>query len=207
MLIVIAGWLSAVLVFSSFFMRTMIPLRTVAICGNVSFIAYALLGLKYGVFGRVYPILVLHAALLPLNVVRLRQQKELIRAVHEASEDETIRALIPYMQTETRAAGAVLFRKGDPADHLYIVQRGRVRLPEIGRVMSDGEVFGEVGLFAPQHRRTTGATCDGDCRLHTITRDKVLELYYQNPQFGFVLIRLVAGIVDRQAADEAAARA
>jgi len=206
-LIVIAGWLSAVLVFSSFFMRTMIPLRTVAICSNISFIAYALLGLKYGVFGRVYPILVLHAALLPLNVVRLRQQKELIRAVHEASEDETIRALIPYMQTETRAAGAVLFRKGDPADQLYIVQRGRVRLPEIGRVMSDGEVFGEVGLFAPQHRRTTGATCDGDCRLHTITRDKVLELYYQNPQFGFALIRLVAGIVERQAAVEAAARA
>ena len=207
MLIVIAGWLSAVLVFSSFFMKTMVPLRTVAICSNISFITYALLGLKYGVFGRVYPILVLHAALLPLNVVRLRQQKELIRAVHEASEDETIRALIPYMQTETRAAGAVLFRKGDPADRLYIVQHGRVRLSEIGRVMSGGEVFGEVGLFAPQHRRTTSATCDADCRLHTITRDKVLELYYQNPQFGFVLIRLVAGIVDRQAADEAAARA
>jgi len=206
-LIVIAGWLSAVLVFSSFFMKTMVPLRTVAVCSNISFITYALLGLKYGVFGRVYPILVLHAALLPLNVVRLRQQKGLIRAVREASEDETIRALVPYMQTEMRAAGAVLFRKGDPADRLYIVQHGRVRLPEIGKVMTDGEVFGEVGLFAPQHRRTTSATCAGDCRLHTITRDKVLELYYQDPQFGFVLIRLVAGIVDRQAAGEAAARA
>ena len=206
MLIVIAGWLSAVLVFSSFFMKTMVPLRTVAICSNISFITYALLGLKYGVFGRVYPILVLHAALLPLNVVRLRQQKELIRAVHEASEDETIRALVPYMQTETRAAGAVLFRKGDPADHLYIVQRGRVRLPEIGRVMSDGEVFGEVGLFAPQHRRTTGATCDGDCRLYTITRDKVLELYYQNPRFGFFLIRLIAGLVESPAPGAVPAR-
>jgi CRP/FNR family transcriptional regulator, cyclic AMP receptor protein len=206
-LIVIAAWLSAVLVFSSFFMKTMVPLRTVAVCSNISFITYALLGLKYGVFGRVYPILVLHAALLPLNVVRLRQQKGLIRAVREASEDETIRALVPYMQTEMRAAGAVLFRKGDPADRLYIVQHGRVRLPEIGKVMSGGDVFGEVGLFAPQHRRTTSATCDSDCRLHTITRDKVLELYYQNPQFGFVLIRLVAGIVDRQAAGEAAARA
>ena len=63
MLIVIAGWVSAVLVFSSFFMKTMIPLRTVAVCSNVSFITYALLGLRYGVFGWVYPILVLHAAL------------------------------------------------------------------------------------------------------------------------------------------------
>jgi hypothetical protein len=29
---------------------------------------------------------------------------------------------------------------------------GRVRFPEIGKVMSDGEVFGEGGLFAPQKR-------------------------------------------------------
>ena len=206
MLIVIAGWVSAVLVFSSFFMKTMVPLRTVAICSNVSFITYALLGLKYGIFGRVLPILVLHAALLPLNVVRLRQQKGLIRAVREATEDETIRSLVPYMRTEIRAAGEILFRKGDPADHLYVIQHGHVRLPEIGKVMSDGEVFGEVGLFASQHLRTVSATCDDDCHLHTITRDKVLELYYQNPQFGFFLIRLVAGIVDQQKVGEAAAR-
>ena len=55
--IVIAGWVSAILVFSSFFMKTMIPLRMVAICSNISFISYALLGLEFGVFGRVYPIL------------------------------------------------------------------------------------------------------------------------------------------------------
>jgi hypothetical protein len=206
-LIVIAGWLSAVLVFSSFFMKTMVPLRTVAVCSNISFIAYALLGLRYGVFGRVYPILVLHAALLPLNVVRLRQLRALVRAVREASEDETIRSLVPYMQTETHAAGELLFEKGDPADRLYIVQRGRVRFPEMGTVMSDGEVFGEVGLFAPANVRTLSARCEGECLLHTITRDKVLELYYQNPQFGFFLIRLVAGVVERQSADEAAARA
>jgi CRP/FNR family transcriptional regulator, cyclic AMP receptor protein len=207
LLIVIAGWLSAVLVFSSFFMRTMVPLRMVAVCSNISFITYALLGLKYGVFGRVYPILVLHAALLPLNLVRLRQQKGLIRAVREASEDETIRSLVPYMQTETHAAGDVLFRKGDPADRLYVIQHGQVRFTEIGKVMSDGAVFGEVGLFAPKNVRTLSARCDGECRLHTITRDKVLELYYQNPQFGFFLIRLVSGIVDDQGVREAAAHA
>src|SRR5215211_1994785 len=160
MLIVIAGWLSAVLVFSSFFMKTMIPLRTVAVCSNIAFITYALLGLKYGVFGRVYPILVLHAALLPLNLVRLRQLKELLRSVREATEDETIRSLVPYMQTDTHAAGELLFDKGDPADRLYIVEHGRVRFPEIGRVISDGEVFGEVGLFAPNKVRTLSALCD-----------------------------------------------
>jgi len=206
-LIVIAGWVSAVLVFSSFFMKTMIPLRTVAICSNIAFITYALLGLRYGVFGRVYPILVLHAALLPLNVVRLRQLKGLLRSVREATEDETIRSLVPYMQTDAHAAGDVLFEKGHPADRLYIIEHGRVRFPEIGRVMSHGEVFGEVGLFAPNKVRTLSAVCDDDCRLHTITRDKVLELYYQNPRFGFFLIRLMAGILERQEVGQAPARA
>jgi hypothetical protein len=195
MLIVIAGWLSAVLVFSSFFMKTMVPLRIVAICSNVAFMTYALLGLKYGVFGRVYPILVLHAALLPLNLVRLRQLKMLLRAVHGASEDEAIRSLVPYMRAQAHAAGDVLFQRGDPANQLYIVQHGHVRFPEIAKVVSDGEVFGEVGLFAPQHVRALSAVCDDDCRLYTITREKVLELYYQNPKFGFFLIRLVAGLV------------
>jgi CRP/FNR family cyclic AMP-dependent transcriptional regulator len=206
-LIVIAGWVSAILVFSSFFMKTMIPLRTVAVCSNIAFIAYALLGLKYGVFGRVYPILVLHAALLPLNLVRLRQLKELLRAVREASEDETIRSLVPYMEADTRAAGDVLFEKGDPADRLYIIRHGRVRFREIGKVLSDGEVFGEVGLFAPHTVRTLSATCDGDCDLYTITREKVLELYYQNPKFGFFLIRLMAGILASQEVGKAPARA
>ncbi|HMI71172.1 MAG TPA: cyclic nucleotide-binding domain-containing protein, partial [Solirubrobacteraceae bacterium] len=130
-------------------MKTIVPLRMVAICSNIAFITYALLGLKYGVFGRVYPILVLHASLLPLNLVRLRQLKELQRSVREASEDETVRSLVPYMDAETHAAGEFLFRRGDPANRLYVIQHGHVRFPEIGKVVSDGQVFGEVGLFAP----------------------------------------------------------
>jgi CRP-like cAMP-binding protein len=73
--------------------------------------------------------------------------------------------------------------------------------------MSEGEVFGEVGLFAPQNVRTLSATCDGDCLVHTIGREKVLELYYQNPQFGFFLIPLVAGLVNKHGVGEAAAHA
>ena len=166
MLIVIAGWVSAVLVFSSFVMKTMVPLRMVAICSNVAFITYALLGLKYGVFGRVYPIFVLHAALLPLNVIRLRQLKGLLRAVQQANADETIRSLCPYMVTETHGAGDVLFRKGDPADRLYVLDRGHVRFPEIGKVVSAARCSARwacspsrtCARFPPCARRTAGCT-------------------------------------------------
>jgi CRP/FNR family cyclic AMP-dependent transcriptional regulator len=196
-LIVIAAWVAALFVFSSFFMKTMIPLRLVAITSNVAFINYALLGLKYGIFGRLYPILVLHSALLPLNVVRLRQIKRLITTVSQASSSEAFDSLIPYMSSERHRKGEILFSKDDPADKLYLLDEGRVLFPELGRQLSKGAVFGEVGLFAPEGVRSASALCESDCRLYAIAKDKVLELYYQNPRFGFFLIRLVSGIVQQ----------
>lgn len=200
MWLVIVGWFASALVFATFFMRTMIPLRVVAIISNVGFMGYALLGLRYGVFGRLYPILVLHACLLPLNVVRLRQLRGLVRAVRSVSEDDAIRALIPFMRTETRSAGDVLFRRGDPADNLYVIQQGSVAFPEIEKRIEAGPVFGEVGLFAPEGKRALTAVCEVDCRLATITKDKTLELYYQNPKFGMFLIRLVSDYARENAA-------
>jgi hypothetical protein len=193
MWIVLAAWVASILVFSSFFMKTMIPLRIVAIASNVAFIAYALLGLKYGVFGRLYPILVLHSGLLPLNVLRLRELRALITAVREASDADALHALVPYMTIEHHRKGDLLFTAGDPPDKLYVIQSGRVVFPELDKWVSAGAVFGEVGLFAPQQMRTVTAVCDDDCRLATITRDKVMELYYENPRFGLFLIRLVSG--------------
>jgi hypothetical protein len=193
MWIVVAAWVAASLVFSSFFMKTMIPLRMVAIASNVGFITYALLGLAYGVFGRVYPILILHSCLLPLNVLRLREAKALVAAVRRASDHDALQALIPYMNSELRHRGDVLFRRGDAADRLYLIQAGRVVFPEIGKHVAAGEVFGEVGLFAPHHVRSLTALCEEDCRLATLSGEKALQLYYQNPEFGFFLIRLISG--------------
>jgi CRP/FNR family cyclic AMP-dependent transcriptional regulator len=207
MLIVIAAWVAALLVFSSFFMKTMIPLRIVAITSNVAFSTYALLGLKYGIFGRVYPILVLHALLLPLNILRLRQLKRLVNAVNNASKSETFEYLIPYMRSERHSRGETLFRKGDAADKLYLIEEGTIFMPELGKRLSDGAVFGEVGLFAPQSIRSLSAVCEGDCRFHAITKDKVLELYYENPRFGFFLIRMVSALVQETNAGEVAYKA
>jgi CRP/FNR family cyclic AMP-dependent transcriptional regulator len=199
MLIVVAAWVAALLVFSSFFMKTMIPLRVVAIASNVAFISYALLALKYGIFGRVYPILVLHSSLLPLNVLRLREIKRLISAVDRASKSETLHCLIPYMKSERHSRGETLFSKGDPADKLYLIENGTILLPELGKRLSSGALFGEVGLFAPHSIRSLSALCEENCRLYALTKDEVLELYYQNPRFGFFLIRMVSALVQETA--------
>jgi hypothetical protein len=47
-------------------MKRMVPLRVVAICSNVAFFTYGLLL-------HLMPILLLHALLMPINVVRLCQ--------------------------------------------------------------------------------------------------------------------------------------
>lgn len=72
------GYLAALLVFSTFYMKTMVPLRTVAICSNVVFVTYAALG-------ALYPILILHSILLPLNALRLYQMLRLRDRVRRAA--------------------------------------------------------------------------------------------------------------------------
>ena len=61
-----AGYLASALVLATFSMQSMRRLRATAIASNLAFILYALIA-------RLHPILVLHATLLPLNMVRLAQ--------------------------------------------------------------------------------------------------------------------------------------
>jgi hypothetical protein len=166
-------------------MKTMIPLRCVAIASNVVFITY-------GLAGGIYPVLVLHAVLLPLNVHRLRQMLTLIRRVREASRGKmTMEWLIPLMTRQRLKSGDVLFRMGEPANSMYLILEGSVELEEIGVTLGPGALVGEIGVFAPDNRRTGTAVCVSDAEIGAISDEKVLQLYYQNPTFGFYMFRLV----------------
>ena len=184
------AWLAAVLVFASFFMKTIVPLRTMAIASNLAFIAYALLGWGQGVFDKVLPILVLHGALLPLNLWRLHEVRRAIRAVRgmqQAGPDADF--LTPYMQPLHVPAGEVLFRLGEPADKVYVLRSGRLRILEFDRTIAEGELFGEVGVFREAAQRTGTAVCDTDCELMWVPAAKLLELFYQDQRFAFLIAR------------------
>ena len=181
----LVGYLGSILMFATFYMKTMIPLRLVAIAANVCMIVYT------GVM-HVIPILVLQSCLLPLNVYRLIQMRRLIERVKEASRgDFKVEALIPFMSAEKHAAGTMLFQAGDPSTKLYLVQRGRIRLVELDRVIGKGDLIGEIGILSPKNARTASALCEEDTEVLAITQDKVIQLYHQNPEFGFFLVRLV----------------
>ena len=180
----VTGYVASTLVFCSFYMKTMIPLRVAGILSNVAFMTYA-------VGGRLYPVLILHAILLPLNCVRLIQMQTLIKKVRDAAKgDCSMEWLIPYMQSRTLKKG-VLFRKGDAAEEMYIVLKGSVRLVDVGVTVHPGTVLGEIGIFAPSRQRMDTAICESDVEVATISNDTVWQLYHQNPKFGFYLINLV----------------
>ena len=181
----IVGYVGSALMFLTFFMKTMIPLRMTAIAANVVMIAYT--GSK-----GVIPILVLQSCLLPLNVFRLVQMKRLVARVKAAARgDFRLDPLIPLMTHERKRAGEIVFRAGEESNRLYYVQRGAIRLEEIGKLVGAGEVLGEIGVLAPTNVRTATAICAEECDLYSLSGDQVLQLFYTNPEFGFYLVRLI----------------
>lgn len=180
----IAGYLAAMLVFLTFYMKTMIPLRMIGICSNCMFILY-------GSLDGLYPVLVLHLILLPLNGLRLREMLRLTKQVHRAAQNDlNMDWLKPFTSAHRAKSGDVLFRKGDAADAMFFVVSGRYRLTELGMDILSGQVVGELGLFALDKSRTQTLECIGDGELLKISYEHVKQLYYQNSQFGFYFIQL-----------------
>ena len=179
------GYLGSLLLFSTFWMRTMIPLRIAAIAGNLSMATYAAMA-------GFYPMVGLQLLALPVNVARLVQMRRLTRRVALASGGEfTAGALVPFMTRESHEDGDVLFRAGDESGCMYLIREGTVRLVEVDRVLGPDEIFGEIGVISARNRRTATAVCVGRTILMKLDQDHVLQLYFQEPEFGFYLMRLV----------------
>ncbi len=187
------GYIASLLVFLTFCMKTLVWLRVIAIASNVVFIAY-------GIGASLYPILILHVVLLPLNLFRLWQHVDLIDRVKMAArEDATAEALLPFMQSLNVEADQLLFERGDPADRLYYVVDGSISIAGVENALGPGDIFGEIGLFSKEATRTATARADVDSTLCTIERETVLRLYVEHPLFGLAITRLIVGrLVDNQ---------
>lgn len=103
--------------------------------------------------------------------------------------------LVPALQWMTLAAGEYLFRQKDPADALYVVLSGRLRIlvetddgteqaiGEIGR----GQCVGEFGLLTDEPRSATVRPLR-DTELLRISKEVVDQLFDRHPRamLGFV---------------------
>jgi hypothetical protein len=78
----LVGYVASASVLATFCMSTMVPLRTVAICSNILFAIF-------GALAHVYPVLVLHLVLFPVNGVRLMQALSPSRRVGGSRDPST----------------------------------------------------------------------------------------------------------------------
>jgi hypothetical protein len=103
MLTIALGYLAASLVLATFCAKRMVSLRSIAIASNLAFIGY-------GYLDSLWPILILHVVMLPINIVRCSQSMRASCSVAEAetamprcNRSASIRRSLPFRNLAVRA--------------------------------------------------------------------------------------------------------
>jgi hypothetical protein len=194
----ILGYLGLLLLLASSAMRTIIWLRILAIGASLAVVAYGILSARYPVAG-------FGAVLLGINAWRLQEMRKLVAATRAAtaagSAPITADWILPYMRPLAVPADTVIFRRGEAAEAMYFISSGRIRFEELDIELGEGSLFGEIGIFTDQKTRSATAKSLGPCSLLVVSADKVRELFFQNPEFGFFLV----GLITKRLAEDAAA--
>lgn len=167
-------------------LRTMIPLRIVAIIASVLFIVYSIMAESYLT-------LYLHLILLPLNAYRLREMLRVVKDMEQAVKGNlSFDWLKRFTHTRKYKTGEIVFRKGDVATYLSFIVSGRFRLAELDRDLATGSMFGELGLLSPDNRRTQTLECVSDGELLVTSYDEIRQLQVQNPAFGLYFLQIAS---------------
>jgi hypothetical protein len=166
--------------------QTMVPLRVANMVGCACFVGFGALAGDVKTF-------LLYLLLLPINAVRLRQMLTLVKKARTATQGDTsMEWLKPFMTECKYRQGDVLFKKGDAADEMLLTVTGKFLVTEIGVELPPGRLMGELGFLTPNNRRTATIECTEAGHALTITYEKLLEIYFQNPQFGYYFLVLTS---------------
>ncbi|WJR76107.1 cyclic nucleotide-binding domain-containing protein [Bradyrhizobium sp. NP1] len=178
--------IGAIFFVATLLMQTMVPLRVANMAGCTFFATFGALSGNITTF-------LLYLLLLPINAVRLRQMLRLVRKARNAAQgDMSMEWLKPFMTERRYRRGDRLFRKGDAATEMFLTVTGRFLVKEIGVELPPGRLMGELGFLTPNNQRTGTVECIDDGQVLTITYDRLLELYFQNPQFGYYFLVLTS---------------
>jgi CRP-like cAMP-binding protein len=167
-------------------MRTMVPLRVANMLSCFFFVGFGALAHDMRTF-------FLYLLLLPINAVRLRQMLTLVKKARMAVQgDMSMEWLKPFMTRLKYKEGQVLFEKGDVAKEMYLTVTGKFLVADINVELPPGRLMGEIGFLTPNNRRTATVKCIDEGEVLSIAYDKLMEIYFQNPQFGYYFLVLTS---------------
>jgi hypothetical protein len=176
----------AIFFVATLLMHTMVRLRVANMAGSTFLATYGALSGNVSTF-------LLYLLSLPINGVRLRQMLKLVKKARSATEgDMSMEWLKPFMTERRYRRGDKLFKKGEAASEMFLTVTGKFLVKEIGVELLPGRLMGELGFLTPNNRRTGTVECIEDGQVLTITYERLLEIYFQNPQFGYYFLVLTS---------------
>src|SRR5438552_16122729 len=166
--------------------QTMVPLRVANMIGCGFFACFGALTGSITTF-------LLYLLMLPINAYRLRQMLVLVKKARSATQGDTsMEWLKPFMTERKYRKGDILFKKDDAADEMLLTVTGKFLVKEISVELPPGRLMAELGFLTPDNRRTATIECIADGHVLTITYEKLREIYFQNPQFGYYFLCLTS---------------
>ena len=120
-------------------------------------------------------------------------------------DQSILQKLAALARRESHEPGALLYRPGDPADDLFVLDSGRVefligrgeRTAPGGFMLKKGEVFGWAALLDGYPARIASARCLEASTLLRINGKSVLGVLERDPAAGFVVMRRLAALIAR----------
>lgn len=105
-------------------------------------------------------------------------------------------------------AGQVVFSQGDPADAVFYIQRGKVKITVVSEqgkeaviaILEKHEFFGE-GCLGGQSQRVSSATAMSDCVISRLDKAAILRVIREESAFSEVFIAHLLGRTMRVEAD------
>jgi hypothetical protein len=178
--------IGAIFLVTTLLMHTMVPLRIANMVGCTFFAAFGALSGSVGTF-------ILYLLFVPINAIRLRQMLKLIKKARIAADGDTsLEWLKPFMTERKYRKGDKLCSKGDAANEMFLIITGKFLVTEFSVELPPGSLMGELGFLTPKNRRTATIECIEGGHVLTIEYDKLLEIYFQNPEFGYYFLVLTS---------------
>lgn len=117
---------------------------------------------------------------------------------------EELDRLVAEMPVVNLNAGDILFREGDPGEHLYVVVTGELEIlmaPDtdnelILNVLYEGEYLGEMSLIQPGGHRTASARARGDVVLLSMDRKQFSNLLERHPRLFNEMVNVLSQRLD-----------
>lgn len=111
-----------------------------------------------------------------------------------------INEIAEFAIEEDYSAEQVLFRQGEDADYLYLLEDGQLAILVEGEkrvvfpITEPGSIFGWSALVEPR-KYTASAEFAMDSKVMKLDGERLLRLFERHPHEGLLIMRRLAGVI------------